>query len=88
MRHVRPAVMTVLACALVWAVLVLPSEVHGLRVASFLRVPLEGLLLVGLLLVLPARAGRPVALVAGMALGLVVSAMITYDAKKPTLSHS
>ncbi|AXH95438.1 sulfatase [Ornithinimicrobium avium] len=63
---------TVLACALLWVVLVLPDAVDGLSLGAFLRVPVEGLLVVALLLVLPARARRPVALLLGMALSLVV----------------
>ena len=57
---------TLLAALLVLAALVVPREP-----AELLRLPVEGLLGVVLLLLLPARAVRPVATVAGIGLGLV-----------------
>ena len=44
-----------LACLVVWAVLVAPDEVGAVSPAAFARIPLEGLVLVGLVLLLPAR---------------------------------
>ncbi|HEY0373648.1 MAG TPA: hypothetical protein VGC94_02570, partial [Amnibacterium sp.] len=45
----------------VWLALVLPDAVADLRPAALLRLPLEGILLAGLLAVLPRRPGRLVA---------------------------
>lgn len=73
MRRARSAAVTVLAGALLWAALDLPGELHLLTPASFLRVPLEGLLLVALLLVLPRRPRRVAAVLVGLALGVVVA---------------
>jgi hypothetical protein len=60
-----------LACLVVWAVLVAPDEVGALSVAAFARIPLEGVLLVGLVLLLPSRPAGWVARAAGVALGVV-----------------
>lgn len=57
---------TALAAAVVLVALVVPRDPLGV-----LRLPVEGLLLVALLLLLPARAVRPAATVAGVGLGLV-----------------
>ncbi len=73
--HARPvvgAVLTILAALLVWAALVVPDQPSGLTPAAFMRVPLEGLLLIALALVLPTGFRRVVAAVAGPVLGLVV----------------
>ena len=56
-----------LACLVVWAVLVAPDEVGALSPAAFARIPLEGLVLVGLVLLLPARPAAWLATVAGLA---------------------
>ncbi|MFP5371174.1 MAG: sulfatase-like hydrolase/transferase, partial [Actinomycetes bacterium] len=53
------------------SVLVLPERLFRLTPAGFLRIPLEGLALVGLALLLPSRWVRVVATVAGAVLGLV-----------------
>ena len=63
--------LTLLALLLVWAVLVLPERLSRLTPESFLRIPLEGLVLVGLAALLPGRWIRVAAPVAGVALGLV-----------------
>jgi hypothetical protein len=60
-----------LACLVVWTVLVAPDEVGALSPAAFARIPLEGLVLVGLLLLLPPRPAAWLAGVAGLALGVV-----------------
>lgn len=72
MARRRSRLLTALACGLVWAVLALPDEVAELTPGALLRIPLEGLLLVGLLLALPARWRRRVAAVLGLALAWVV----------------
>jgi hypothetical protein len=64
-------VSTGLACLLVWFALVAPNEVSRFTPAVFVRIPLEGLLIVALVLVLPARAGRVVAALVGVALGVL-----------------
>ncbi|MGS0685164.1 sulfatase [Nakamurella sp. GG22] len=71
-RRVAAAVTTVLAALLIWFALVAPSEMHDLTFGAFVRLPLEGLLLAALILVLPARARRPVALVLGAVLGVLI----------------
>jgi phosphatidylglycerophosphate synthase len=65
-------VLTVLAVLVVWAALVAPDRPTGLTPTAFVRVPLEGLVLIALALVLPATARRILAGVLGMTLGLVV----------------
>jgi hypothetical protein len=70
-RRVLAAALTLLAFLLVWSVLVLPERLFRLTPAGFLRIPLEGLVLVGLALLLPSRWMRVVATVAGVLLGLV-----------------
>ncbi|NMH75547.1 sulfatase [Pseudonocardia xinjiangensis] len=66
-----PAVLTCLAGVLVFVALVAPREVGQVSLPALLRIPIEGLLGVALLIVLPPRARRVVALVAGAVLGLL-----------------
>jgi hypothetical protein len=61
----------VAAVVLVWCALVVPNRISQLTPGAMLRVPIEGLVLVAVALLLPARAGRAVALVVGVALGLL-----------------
>ncbi|MET1059559.1 MAG: CDP-alcohol phosphatidyltransferase family protein [Nocardioides sp.] len=78
-RHALPAkahparvvVGHVVALAVVWAALVAPDSVAGAGPGVLLRIPLEGVLLVGLVLVLPVRPARLLAAVAGLALALL-----------------
>jgi hypothetical protein len=73
-RRARPAVArvtTALACLLVLFALIAPNQIDRLTPAAFVRIPLEGLLVVPLLLVLPARARRVVAMLVGVTLGLL-----------------
>jgi hypothetical protein len=70
-RRVPATALTVLAVLLVWSILVLPERLFRLTPAGFLRIPVEGLVLVGLALLLPSRWTRVVATVAGVLLGLV-----------------
>ena len=60
------------ATLIVWSVLVAPDQLYRLTPAAFLRIPVEGLVLVGLGLVLPSRARRVVAVAGGVAFGLLV----------------
>ena len=62
---------TVLAGALVWGVLVAPEHASQYSAAAFARIPIEALVLIALALVLPGRARRIVAGVAGFLLGLL-----------------
>jgi phosphatidylglycerophosphate synthase len=66
------ALCTLLALVVVWAALVAPDQPSGLNPAGFLRVPLEGLVLVALALVMPSRARRVLAAAAGLVLAVVV----------------
>jgi hypothetical protein len=68
-RTVASRVVTVLAGLLVWFALVAPIESSRLTPIAFVRIPLEGLLLVALLLLLPQRARRVVAVLVGAVLG-------------------
>src|SRR5262245_21035938 len=64
--------LTLLALVVVWAALVAPSQPWLLAPGAFVRLPLEGIVVVALAVVLPARAGRLLAWVVGPALGLLV----------------
>lgn len=70
-RPVAARVTTVLAALLVLAALVAPDTVADLTPAAFLRLPVEALVGVAVVLMLPARARRPVAVVGGAVLGLL-----------------
>jgi phosphatidylglycerophosphate synthase len=70
-RRILAAVTTVAALALVWFALVGPSDPAGVGTTELLRIPLEALVLLGVVLVLPPRLARPAVLVAGAALGLL-----------------
>jgi hypothetical protein len=63
---------TVLACVLVFAALIFPNVLSRLTLLGFVRIPVEGAVLLGLLTVLPARARRMAAVVAGVLLGWLV----------------
>ena len=66
------AVLTILAVLLVWVALVAPDQPSRLTPGAFVRLPLEGLVVVALALALPATARRLLAWVVGPALGLLV----------------
>ena len=70
-RTNRSVVLSAGAALLLWTALVAPYRPADLQPAALLRLPLEGLVLVGLLLVLPARARRPVAALAGLIMALL-----------------
>lgn len=69
-RTVAARVTTVLAFLLVLTVLVAPTEADRLTPAGFLRLPVEAALGVALVLVLPPKPRRVVAVVLGVVLGL------------------
>jgi phosphatidylglycerophosphate synthase len=60
-----------MAAAIVWAALVAPDRLDRLTPAAFARIPVEGLALVALGLLLPARPRRVLAAVAGVVFGLL-----------------
>lgn len=64
-------VTTALATALVLFALLLPNQVGRLTPGAFARIPVEGILGVAILLVLPPKARRVVAVLAGVGLGLL-----------------
>ena len=62
---------TILAFVVVWVAMTAPVEIRRLTAGTFAQIPLEGLLLVALVLVLPPRARRVTAVVVGVVLGLL-----------------
>ncbi|MFK3979078.1 sulfatase [Micromonospora sp. NPDC050397] len=70
-RPVLARVTTVLAALLVLFALVAPDRISRFTPGAFARIPVEGLLGVVLVLVLPARARRIVAIAVGAVLGLL-----------------
>jgi phosphatidylglycerophosphate synthase len=71
----RPAA-AVLAIALVWGDLLAPDRAWLFTPAAFARIPLEGLVLVAVALVLPARPRRILAAIAGILLSVLTFANI------------
>jgi phosphatidylglycerophosphate synthase len=72
-RHpAQTAVLTLGALAVVWAALLAPIRPWLLAPGSFVRLPLEGLVVVGLAVALPTRARRVVPWLVGPALGVLV----------------
>ena len=69
-RALRLAV-TVLSVVLVWGVLIAPDRVFQFTPAAFASIPVEGLVLVAVAVVLPARPRRIVAAVAGILFALL-----------------
>ncbi|MFL6127552.1 MAG: sulfatase [Mycobacteriales bacterium] len=70
-RRVFGGVLTTLAALLVLAELVAPDDIGHLGPGAFVRIPVEGLVAAGVLLVLPATARRVAAAVGGALLGLL-----------------
>ncbi len=64
--------LTILALLVVWFALVMPDQLNRLTPDAFVRVPLEGLLLVALAVVLPPRGRLLLACVVGPVLGLMI----------------
>jgi phosphatidylglycerophosphate synthase len=62
---------TVLAVVMLWFALVHPSLADGIGPADLLRIPLEGLALVGLALIVPPAARRILGVAAGLALAVL-----------------
>ena len=82
-RTVAARVTTVLAALLVLAVLTAPDRLDLVTPVAFLRVPIEGLVVAALLLALPGRARRLVAVPVGAALGLVAISRCSTSACRP-----
>ena len=66
------AVLTILALLLVWVALVSPNKLTELTPSAFVRLPIEGLVVIALACLLPAGARRVLAVVVGLALALLV----------------
>ncbi len=66
------AVLTIAAFLFVWAALVAPDHPSRLTLSAFLRLPLEGIVVIALALALPATGRRVLAWVVGPVLGLLV----------------
>jgi phosphatidylglycerophosphate synthase len=66
------AALTLLALVVVWVVLVVPNQPWRLQPGAFVRLPLEGIVVVALAVVLPAGARRLFPWVIGPALGLLL----------------
>jgi len=64
--------LTVLAGLLVWLALLAPDQLDRLAPVAFLRLPVEGLVLLTVVLVLRGRARRLVAVLAGVGLGVLL----------------
>ncbi|CAM3394415.1 sulfatase-like hydrolase/transferase [Kibdelosporangium persicum] len=71
-RRITAKVITALAFVLVLVALVVPNELSRLTPWAVLRIPLEGLAGVALMLVLPPKARRITAAVAGALLGVLL----------------
>ncbi len=72
LRAVVAALLTTLSILIVWVALVAPDDPATFRSIAFLRVPIEGLVLIALALFLPVTARRILAVLTGLALALVV----------------
>jgi hypothetical protein len=70
-RQVLAWTVTTLACLFVLLTLLLPNRITRITPATFLRIPIEGILGVAFLLLLHPRVRRPAAAVAGVCLGLL-----------------
>jgi phosphatidylglycerophosphate synthase len=72
MRTSLAAVLTIAAILLVWVALVAPDHPSRFTLSAFVRLPLEGIVVIALALALPTTARRVLAWVVGPALGLLV----------------
>jgi hypothetical protein len=71
LRGLARPVLTALAFVIVWFALIAPNRLEQLTPAHLVRIPIEGLVLVGLGLALPGRARRACAVAVGLLLGLL-----------------
>jgi phosphatidylglycerophosphate synthase len=72
LRTILASVLTIFALLLVWAALVVPDQPSALTPAGFVRVPLEGLVLIVLAVILPTVGRRILAGLLGPVLALLV----------------
>jgi hypothetical protein len=70
-RRIAAGVLTALAALLVFLALVAPNQIPRYTPLSLVRIPIEGLVAAAVLVVLPARARRVVAIALGVLLGLL-----------------
>ncbi|KAA9165658.1 sulfatase [Amycolatopsis acidicola] len=77
MRRATTWVLTVLGGLLIVAALVLPPDLNLLTPLAFLRIPVEAIAGFGLVLLLPGRARRVVAILAGVLLALLTVLKVT-----------
>jgi len=70
-RARRSTALTVATGLLVWLALVLPDRTSGLGPGALVRIPVEGVLLVAVVLVLGRRARRAIAVGSGLLLGVL-----------------
>ncbi len=70
-RRVAAGLTTAAAVALVWFALVGPSDPEMLSLGGFLRIPVEALIALAVVLILPVRYGRPLAVLCGVVLGVL-----------------
>ncbi|WP_405068797.1 CDP-alcohol phosphatidyltransferase family protein [Kribbella sp. NBC_01510] len=68
----RATVTSALAVLLVWAALLVPDHTGDLSPGAFLRIPLEGLVFVVLVAVLPSRLARILAVIGGLLVGVLM----------------
>jgi hypothetical protein len=61
--------LTILAVVVVWFALVAPNQLYRMSPAAFLRIPVEGLVLVAICIYVPPRARKIVAVLVGVLLG-------------------
>jgi phosphatidylglycerophosphate synthase len=71
-RRVMAGVGTALACVLVLFALIAPNRISHLTPAAFARIPIEALIGVALVLVLPKVARRVAAVIVGLGIGLLL----------------
>ncbi|HEU5271217.1 MAG TPA: hypothetical protein VFU36_14920, partial [Jatrophihabitans sp.] len=71
LRAVGSGIGTGLAFAVVWLALIAPDRLEQFRPAGFVRIPVEGLLLLALAVLLPVRPRRAVMASLGVLLGLL-----------------
>jgi phosphatidylglycerophosphate synthase len=71
-RTIIAAALTIVALLLVWVALVAPDHPSRLTLGAFVRIPLEGIVVIALALALPATARRVLPWVVGPALGLLL----------------
>jgi hypothetical protein len=71
LRAAAALAVTALSVLLVWSALAAPDELRLLRPSRLLRLPVEAIVLVAVVALLPVAAGRLVAVVLGVVLGVV-----------------